>query len=508
MAYPSANWTIMVYISADDVLANFAVESLKQLRDAAGDGIVVLAQFDANQHRDTPIYLFDGKQPNRATSSIENSRVATIADPVDMTLPATLTQFIDYASETSKTERYCLVLWGHGTELLLDQERRRTAINGTGSANEPERAQEPDRAYLTYPNLKKALRDTKLAKGQLGPDHPKSIADARRSQYDGRRHTLDILGIDACSMSMVELASELQDDVDYMVASQEDVPDASFPYQKILSDLKDRDIRQDVRKVCKVIPGLYHQAFRDYIASPGTGVKAITLASLDLTKVRTITDPLTKLASALLSARYDESMRQKIVVARSEAQDYDFGLFVDLCDFCERLGSKLNRQNITDIGLASSCKAICDAIKVHEDGCVIENQPDVKQNRSHGLSIYFPYRTEDETEEVQEALAKGGSRQPLKGGSRQPLKGGSRQPLKGGSRQPLKERTARIQELEADFAHLDEFRRTGWDEFIKQGWSFILANETPFQLDTYYSAEQCVANLLSLCSGRRDEKAA
>jgi len=132
----------------------------------------------------------------------------------------------------------------------------------------------------------------------------------------------------------------------------------------------------------------------------------------------------------------------------------------------------------------------------------------VKQNHSHGLSIYFPYRTEDETEEVQEALAKGGSRQPLKGGSRQPLKGGSRQPLKGGSRQPLKERTARIQELEADFTQLDEFRRTGWDEFIKQGWSFILANETPFQLDTYYSAEQCAANLLSLCSSRRDEKAA
>jgi len=36
MAYPSANWTIMVYISADGVLANFAVESLKQLKRAAG----------------------------------------------------------------------------------------------------------------------------------------------------------------------------------------------------------------------------------------------------------------------------------------------------------------------------------------------------------------------------------------------------------------------------------------------------------------------------------------
>ncbi len=28
-------WTVMVYISADDVLANFAIDSLKQLRQAA-----------------------------------------------------------------------------------------------------------------------------------------------------------------------------------------------------------------------------------------------------------------------------------------------------------------------------------------------------------------------------------------------------------------------------------------------------------------------------------------
>jgi hypothetical protein len=34
------DWTIMVYISADNVLANFAIESLKQLKRSAGNGIV------------------------------------------------------------------------------------------------------------------------------------------------------------------------------------------------------------------------------------------------------------------------------------------------------------------------------------------------------------------------------------------------------------------------------------------------------------------------------------
>jgi len=35
MSDQTANWVIMVYISADRVLTNFAVESLKQLKRAA-----------------------------------------------------------------------------------------------------------------------------------------------------------------------------------------------------------------------------------------------------------------------------------------------------------------------------------------------------------------------------------------------------------------------------------------------------------------------------------------
>jgi hypothetical protein len=52
--------------------------------------------------------------------------------------------------------------------------------------------------------------------------------------------------------------------------------------------------------------------------------------------------------------------------------------------------------------------------------------------------------------------------------------------------------------LEADFEKLYQFRQTGWNEFIKRGWSFILANEIPFELDLHYSAEQVAQNLL-LC---------
>ena len=52
----------MVYISADDVLANFAIDSLNQLRQAAtDDGDQVMALFDPNDgSEETFRYRFDG----------------------------------------------------------------------------------------------------------------------------------------------------------------------------------------------------------------------------------------------------------------------------------------------------------------------------------------------------------------------------------------------------------------------------------------------------------------
>ncbi|PYJ75502.1 MAG: hypothetical protein DME69_14920, partial [Verrucomicrobia bacterium] len=141
--------------------------------------------------------------------------------------------------------------------------------------------------------------------------------------------------------------------------------------------------------------------------------------------------------------------------------------------------------------LRSACKRIREAMVVRDDGCVIENQT-VIEKRCHGLSIYFPFRDESETDKAEELWAKGGTSRPLK----------------GGTSRPLKERSARIEELEEDFAKLGEFRQTRWDEFIKHGWSFILAEETPLELDQYYSAQRVAANLLSLHQSQKPPKVA
>ena|SRR5205823_6784962 len=189
--YPE--WLVMVYISADGLLANFAVESLKQLKRAAGNGVVVVAQVDKDGDIPARKYVFD------KSGSLADSKAQILDLPTGGTPdPKNLTEFINHAVGTyGQDKRRALFLWGHGPELLFDED---PAPKAGGSARKP------IRKYLTPSELKTALKDTNLVNAE---------------------HKLDIIGLDACSMSMVEVASELGDCAEFMVASQEDVPDTS-----------------------------------------------------------------------------------------------------------------------------------------------------------------------------------------------------------------------------------------------------------------------------------------
>jgi len=447
-----ADWLVMVYISADGLLANFAVESLKQLKREASEDVVVVAQVETDGIVPAKLYVFDGSDSAKPLSDSKPGSVPQTAGE-EAPNPDDLREFIDNAvDQHPKAKRYALFLWGHGPELLSDEAPKSEAEDAEEKRNSGKRI----RKYLTPSDLKEALSGTQLAK----------------------KKKIDILGLDACSMSMVEVASELGEHVQFMVASQDDVPDLSFPYGNILPPLSKIASAVDASTM---IPEVYRRAYLDYIASPRTGFRAITLSAvnLDKDKMYRVTAALTKLSRALLQLSSDPTAGSKILEARRNAQGFVFGLFVDIVDLCDRLdASKI------DSDLKDACAQMRDAIK----GAVItnathRNPPDDKVTADGkvqgicGLSIYFPYRIPDSTEKLQELRAK------------------------GGRDHPSKERTQRIHELERDFAALKEFDETGWNKFIQQGWSSILAKEAKGRhlvLDEVYSAQQCAQNLGSL----------
>src|SRR5262249_36537455 len=143
--------------------------------------------------------------------------------------------------------------------------------------------------------------------------------------------------IDACNMAMVEVATALQDCADYLVASEDEVPDASFPYEQLLGTLRSSSERENVQEISKMIPNAYKEAFQDYIPTPANGLRTITLSTVDLNSIETLTAPLKELARSLLQASTNPTLGRKILAARKKSCAFEFGLFVDLFDFCDRL---------------------------------------------------------------------------------------------------------------------------------------------------------------------------
>ena len=468
----SDNWTIMVYISADDVLANFAIDSLNQFRSAAtmvGDKVVAL--FDPNDGSGKTFrYSFEVKEEDAPLNvarkksekeEIQNAPLSFFGGEIpgfknNMADPNTLTKFVNSATgqlKGSKDRNYCLILWGHGTELLLDKD---PGIKG--------------KRYLTPAKVKSALEAAGF----------------------NEKNKLDLVVFDACSMSMIELASALQGCVRFMIASQDEVPDVSFPYGRILKELRGHG--QGPEEVCRLIPKIYLQSFRDYLVTPRNGVQEIMLSSLNLEKIEKVTAPVGELARLLLRAADDKDLSDAIVEARHDSHDFVLGLFVDLSDFCEKLSNRLEKKAFQDKeyngGLKKLCTQIRDAIKVPnttESGeyVMIANETRENVKDCHGVSIYFPYSVE-ETEAQQTKKLLGDGETGIV----------NLELVKGGLIITRKARNGRIEELEADFEHLPFFQKeNGWGDFIKKGWSVMLARKFPLKLDSHYSAERVAQHL-------------
>jgi len=491
-------WTIMVYMAADSTLANFAIESLKLLRDAATEEVVVAAQLDPDglsSLHNVRRYIFDGKNRNQLLKDEKAFWKLTENRHLDMTEPSTLADFMGWAFADYPAENYCLILWGHGPELLLEL---------------PDSSRQK-RGYFTPVRLKQAIQ---LAKSH----HPAKAAK------------LKIIGMDACSMSICEFAYELQGLADFMIASQEEVPDLSFPYRNLVERFCCLPTPEEV---CRQCIEDYLKAYQQYFYDKETDMYPVTLAAIRLTEMKVgkgtqttppgiaaLTAPLKALTTAFRSGRPE--VDQAIYEARTKAKGYTGGLFVDLCDFCAQV------QGPPDLKVL--CDKVSQAVKevVVAGFGVVNGQIaglETRGLRSHGLSIYFPYLSDDETEEYgQETPVKGTPRvidknSAMESSQGTPVKGTPRvidknSAMVAGSPQlDMLARQVRFvlrQELIKDTEEyygekgFDFAENTGWYQFIQQGWSRILTQYEPNGLDVRYMALQIAKNLFGLLDAKPD----
>ena len=91
-------------------------------------------------------------------------------------------------------------------------------------------------------------------------------------------------------------------------------------------------------------------------------------------------------------------------------RDYAGGLYVDLDEFCTKLGGLLSgSESNVKTPIRDACQLVLAALgEGKSDSLILENvSADV---RSHGISIYLPYLSDEQSAQVDKPMVKGGTK--------------------------------------------------------------------------------------------------
>lgn len=299
-----AEWTIMLYMAADNNLEPAVARDLEELRSATIDSrINVIVQVDTR------------------TSSAKRYRVTKgtleLLDDLgelDMSNPDTIRNFVATVLHDYPATKSALIMWGHGNGWLSRVDKKIYAV-----------AEDLSGGGSRYPMSNRALSQ--------------ALSDARLQTGQG----IDILGFDACNMATLEAVFEFRSIATYLVASQELVQGNGWNYNDLLARFS-ANPEMGAEEGAKLIV----QSYADYAESTQYGFGDQTISAIRLgTTIEVLALEVDKLAQQLLTD-IDNPLNSantvlKIKAARSNVQEFDQasypGMYVDLLDFSYKLNA-------------------------------------------------------------------------------------------------------------------------------------------------------------------------
>ena len=388
------SWMVMLYQDADDqVLEQDIFVDLNEAEKVGStDDVVIVAQLD----RFRGAYQGDGDWTSARRYLVTQddnlnrigSQVLDDLGEVNMADGSALVDFATWAMKSYPADRYVLLLSDHG--MGWPGGWSDPAPGGSDSSQAP-LASALNGDFLFLSEIDQALS---YIREQIGVDK------------------LDIIGLDACLMSQLEVYAALQPHARIALASEEVEPSLGWAYtaflqtlvdnpdmssQQLAGEIVDTYISQDQRIVD-------NQARQDFLrqGSPLGGFFGISSVSADqlarqIGRDGTLTavnlDALTDLMAVFNDFIYLLQAEDQSVVAtaRNYSQSYTsvFGKqsvpsYIDLGHFVQLVAREANSNNITQSA---------DAVLAGVNSAIIAEKHGSGKPGSTGIAIYFPNST-------------------------------------------------------------------------------------------------------------------
>jgi hypothetical protein len=366
------SWTVMVYMAGDNSLDPEGSLDLKEMKKTgSSEDVNIIAQFDrAAGHVARRYFLRKG-------GIVTGDAVASVGK-VNTGDPASLEDFIQWGIKNYPAQHYLLVLWNHGqgwddTDIYADERYRSLRRLPSGPTRHSlfrTKTRKVMQKAVTSMEYRAILLDDN-AKDFLDNQEMKSVL-ANTAKTLGRK--LDILGMDACLMSMAEVGFQISDSTSFTVGSEQTEPGNGWPYDKILKTLV---------KNPAITPKELSTAVVDSYLDSYPDKEPVTQSACDLSKADSLASAVGALASALKSGIGDKTLQLAIQGVRNKVQSYDVKDNIDLVDFCSLLAKS---------GVKPAIKTACQNIidEVQKSYIIRQGYKNKSMQHSNGVAIYFP----------------------------------------------------------------------------------------------------------------------
>lgn len=398
-------WTVLVYMAGDNDLEPYLVNNLIALEKVgSNDGVNVVVELDRGEKPRSPVTKWKGSRRLLIQKSDDNARVASPVvqelGPVNMADPGHLSDFIQWGMKNYPARHYMVIINDHGYGFM-------------GAAD--------DKGNKDTMNLKEMHQGFDSALKGIQNTVTEGVKDA--AQATGRK--IDVIGFDACLMSMVEVGYELKDHADLMVASQEVIGSGGWPYGAFAEgaskldkgpgapyNMPPRDIMAEISKYAfpsNLAMSTFLEKAQKIIdkkgeLSPETFAHGIitqcekhidttpTMAAFRLgDHIARLADSLKELGVAMKDSEYKDELleiiRQTQHYNMNAPEQNPYGDFRDISDFCQKI---IDSPDISDKKLKSVSKAVKKAL----DEAVVDRTESKllpeKYKDSHGISVYLP----------------------------------------------------------------------------------------------------------------------
>jgi hypothetical protein len=329
----TAEWTIMVYLNADNNLEDDGINDFLEMAAASytSGKVNVIVQMDRSSSYNTAYGNWTTCKRFKIANGMTPEATYQLSDlgEVDMGNPTTLSTFATWAIQNYPANRYSLIMWDHGSGWYKGD----------------------NAVFKDFSNDDQSGNSIGIANGEFAG------AMATIKNYLGRN--LDHIGWDACLMGMWEVLDISRNYANVANVSEETESAAGWYYTTWLNNLNTTPTMSAIDMGKAII----------------NGTSQSTLSVVDLTQIAALNTVVSTFADELMAARaagLSSSLSTALTNTLKFSPSY-FSYHIDLSDFATKVKAQVTAIPALTTACDNVISAVTNAVKLYKNSSSYAN---------------------------------------------------------------------------------------------------------------------------------------